>query len=80
MGCWGLWEGWGQGVGVGSEGFGLGRRVLGCVGGLWVGVGGDEVGFEGVQVRGLGSRRSEELGGKGQRGWSWDWGGRRDWG
>ena len=32
------------------------------VGGIRVGVGGDVIGFEGFQVRGLGSARSKELG------------------
>ena len=39
--------------------------------GVRVGVGGNEVGFGGVQVRGLGSGRSEGLG---EFGSSWDWG------
>ena len=35
------------------------------------GVGEDGIGFEGFQVRELGSGRSKELGGWGRRGWSW---------
>ena len=46
------------------EEVGVGGLEWGRVVGVWVGVGGDGVGFGGIQVRGLGSRRSEELGGK----------------
>ena len=47
---------------MGSEGFGLGRGLE---------VRGDEVRFGGVQVRGLGSSGSEELGDRGRRDCSW---------
>ena len=40
----------------------LGSGGWSRVGGVLVGVGGDGIGFEGYQVKGLGSGRSEELG------------------
>ena len=49
----------------------LGSGGWSGVGGVWVEVEGDGVGFGGVQAMGLGSRRSEELGLKGLTPSSW---------